>query len=244
MEREFNFVYITTNIVNGKQYIGDHSTDNIDDGYIGSGKYLHRSIKKYSKENFDIEILEYFKTKQEAFDAQEKYIIEFNTLSPNGYNISPKGGYGVPGSFLNEETKQKISKTLKELPQEIKNTRGAARKGKKFSDESIKKIKLAHEGQIPWNVGIPMSEESKQKISTALSKENHPNWNTHLSPETKVKISEANKGKHHHSHSEETKQKISKNNARTNLGKKLSQETCDKMSKARTGVKRGKYKQK
>ena len=31
MERKFNYVYLTTNLVNGKQYIGDHSTDKIND---------------------------------------------------------------------------------------------------------------------------------------------------------------------------------------------------------------------
>ena len=92
MEKQFNFVYITTNLLNGKQYVGDHSTDNKNDTYLGSGRpYFSRAVKADGKENFKREILEFFSTKKEAFDAQEKYIIQFNTLSPNGYNISPKG---------------------------------------------------------------------------------------------------------------------------------------------------------
>lgn len=70
-EKTFNFVYITTNLINGKQYIGDHSTNNLDDHYLGGGVYLNRSIKKYGKENFKREILEQFGTKKEAFDAQK-----------------------------------------------------------------------------------------------------------------------------------------------------------------------------
>lgn len=70
MEKTFNFVYITTNLINGKKYIGDHSTNNINDNYLGSGKLLHKKILEYGKENFKREILEFFNTKQESFNAQ------------------------------------------------------------------------------------------------------------------------------------------------------------------------------
>lgn len=53
MENKFNFVYLTTNLINGKQYVGDHSTNNMErDYYLGSGKRFILSIKKYGKENF------------------------------------------------------------------------------------------------------------------------------------------------------------------------------------------------
>jgi hypothetical protein len=130
--KKFYYIYKTTNLVNGKQYIGDHSTYNLNDKYLGSGKLLHNSIKKYGKQNFNKEILEYFNTKEEAFNAQEKYIQQYNTLKPNGYNISPKGGYGVPRSYLSEETKLKISNSLK---------------GKTFSEERKQNISNAHKGK-------------------------------------------------------------------------------------------------
>jgi len=80
-EKKFTYVYITTNTINGKQYVGDHSTDNIEkDNYLGGGSYLNAAIKKYGKIYFKKEILENFETKKEAFNAQEKYIIQYNTL--------------------------------------------------------------------------------------------------------------------------------------------------------------------
>ena len=44
-------IYKTTCTVNNKIYIGQHKTDNIDDGYIGSGKLITSAIKKYGKKN-------------------------------------------------------------------------------------------------------------------------------------------------------------------------------------------------
>ena len=107
-EKKYNYVYVTTNLIDGNQYIGDHSTNKLNDGYLGSGIILQKSIEKYGKENFEKNIIEFFDTKQEAFDAQGKWIDEYNTVRPYGYNISPKGGHQCNGGF-NEETKKQIS---------------------------------------------------------------------------------------------------------------------------------------
>jgi len=68
MEKKFNYVYITTNLINGKQYVGDHSCDNLKkDNYLGSGKpYFQNAINKYGLKNFKKEILEFFTNSKEA----------------------------------------------------------------------------------------------------------------------------------------------------------------------------------
>ncbi len=73
-KKKFHFIYKTTNLINSKYYIGMHSTSNLKDGYLGSGKYLRSSIKKYGIENFKIEILEYYESR-ELLASREKEIV-------------------------------------------------------------------------------------------------------------------------------------------------------------------------
>ena len=67
MEKEFNFVYITTNLINGKQYVGDHSTNNLNHNksknFLGSGRLFVKKVKQYGRENFTRTILMLCKSK-------------------------------------------------------------------------------------------------------------------------------------------------------------------------------------
>jgi hypothetical protein len=109
MEKDYNYVYITTHIITKKQYVGSHSTYNIDDNYLGSGRYFLRAIKKEGKEKFKREILEECSNILEARELEGFYIEKYNTLYPNGYNLSPKGGIGFKGATHSILTKEKQS---------------------------------------------------------------------------------------------------------------------------------------
>lgn len=96
--KKFHIVYKTTNLINGKIYIGFHSTNNINDGYIGSGKALKWAINKYGKENFSREIL-YYCADREAARLLESTIVDKKFLARNDtYNLV-EGGTGVASQY-------------------------------------------------------------------------------------------------------------------------------------------------
>jgi len=185
------FVYITTNLINGKQYVGDHHAINLsnDNYYIGSGKLISKAIKKYKRENFNRKILEIFNTKKEAFNAQEKYIIEYNTLIPNGYNISPTGGLGVIRCLTHTKaTINKIKKhhkgfngrkhTVKSIEKMSLNHRGGV---KQHSEKTKQKMKInsigKNKGKIPWNKGLKMSKDFCDKTAQGIKEKRSKNEN-------------------------------------------------------------------
>jgi group I intron endonuclease len=178
--KKFNYVYLTTNLLDKKQYVGDHSCDNFEkDNYLGSGLYLKRAINEYGKENFKKEILEFFPTKQEAFDAQEKYINEYNTLVPNGYNLSPKGGHNCYNCF-SEESKEKIRKSRIGKPSPMKGKHHTKNSKNKTSISMVGKNK----GKPSPMKGRAMPQETKEKIRNKLK-------GIKLPPETCKKMRDA-----------------------------------------------------
>lgn len=88
------FIYLTTNLINGKKYIGQHYGE-ITDNYLGSGTLITKSIQKYGKENFSREILKICSNREEA-DIYEKYFIEqMNAVEDeNFYNLQEGGSSG------------------------------------------------------------------------------------------------------------------------------------------------------
>ena len=90
----YGYVYMTTNLVDGKKYIGQHKSTKFNPNYKGSGKYLKFAVDKYGAENFKVELLEWCETK-EKLDQQEAYYIEFYDAvnSKDFYNLVP-GGFG------------------------------------------------------------------------------------------------------------------------------------------------------
>lgn len=92
-EKQYHFIYKTTNLLNGKYYYGMHSTDNLEDGYMGSGKRLRYSINKYGKENHKVEILEFLPNRK-ALIEKEKEVVNLNEIAKEDCMNLMVGGEG------------------------------------------------------------------------------------------------------------------------------------------------------
>jgi group I intron endonuclease len=189
--KTYNYIDLITNNLNGKIYVGKHSTDNLNDGYMGSGVALHRAYKKYGVENFSKKILAYADTEEKLNWFECFYIKKYHART-NGYNLTD-GGDGTLGLCLSEETKQKISGTLK--------GRTSNNKGKTFSEETKQKLSEAHKGKhhseetkqkmSETKKGKKLSDEHKRKLSESCKGRNPFNKGKTLSEEHKQKLKEA-----------------------------------------------------
>ena len=159
MEKKYNFVYKTTHKESGKYYIGVHSTDNMNDGYLGSGTRVKRSIKKYGEDAFEREVIRHFDTNVDAY-SYEKKLVTLDTLKDTLCMNIDTGGRGRQSGYkMSEETRRKI---------------GEASKGRFFSKEARDKISKVHKGK-------GKSKETKVRMSNAQKGEkNHRYGKGHL----------------------------------------------------------------
>lgn len=174
--KKFNFIYKTTNLINNRVYIGKHSTDNLDDNYLGSGKLIKQAINKYGRDNFKREILEFCNNEEGLNKKEVKLIMEQNSTKRSfGYNIA-NGGEGTLGLVHSEETKLGFSLNRmgdknpnfnNKMSDSSKNRISVANTGRKVSKEMRRKLSIS-------NIGKIRSEESKEKYRKANLGDKNP----------------------------------------------------------------------
>jgi group I intron endonuclease len=112
------FVYLITNTISGKRYVGQTITS-LEARWnqhkkIASCTYLHAAIKKHGEENFSIEAICEPPTVELMNEIEAEYIERYNTLSPTGYNLT-KGG-AAPRHHADTRKKMSLSHTGKPNP--------------------------------------------------------------------------------------------------------------------------------
>jgi len=139
-----------------------HSTDNLEDGYMGGGKRIKNSVKKHGKDAHRKEILEFFESRELLRQREVELVNEELLNDPLCMNIQPGGG----GGFINEEHMKKASisgaiatnKRIKENPDNWKNSM------KNNSEKiSIKLKSLYKSGEL-----IPTFKDRNHSIETIL----------------------------------------------------------------------------
>ena len=101
-------VYETTNMINGKNYYGRHETDNLNDGYQGSGTALRAAIEEWGEENFVTNILHVFDNPEEMV-AKERELIATVLNNGNNYNLRPGDiSYTPRGAWVEKDAEEHV----------------------------------------------------------------------------------------------------------------------------------------
>lgn len=161
MLRPYGHIYLIKNLYNNKVYIGQtiNLKRRISSHFTGkgSGSHIDNAIRKYNVYNFIWKIIGTCYSKKELDESEKECIAFFESKNKlYGYNLTDGGATGTLGHFLSEETKQKISDTMKGhiIKEETRKKIGAAHKGRILSAEHKLKISKAKKGCISNRKGI------------------------------------------------------------------------------------------
>jgi len=188
-DKYYGFVYLITNTVSGRKYIGRkfyhtyRKRKRVRESnwrvYAGSCKPLKEDMQRMGKDKFTFEIICNYKTRGGVVSGEVHFQTDNDVLSPEllpcGERLYYNGQIGsvkfVTPEFVSAETRAKISasNTGKTLSAETRAKIAAANIGKTFSAETRAKLSAA-------NTGKTRSAEQRAKMSAAQAGEKHPNY--------------------------------------------------------------------
>lgn len=149
------FIYQTTNLVNGKIYIGAHKAKTINDSYLGSGDLILKAIKKHGRNSFRRDIVAFFSSNEELYKS-EALIINTKFLCRKDIYNTKLGGVG---GWNNADPKIILSRF----------TRTPTMQGKKHRPETIEKMKRSHAGKPSSMKGKKHKPETIEKLQKAVA---------------------------------------------------------------------------
>lgn len=104
---KYYYLYRTINIINGKEYIGIHRSNTLNDGYIGNGikseteanrrfnnkqdTVFCKAVVKYGYKNFKREILAFLDNYEDLLELEELIVNLDYIKQTNNYNVSEGG---------------------------------------------------------------------------------------------------------------------------------------------------------
>jgi len=154
-QKTLHYIYKTTCLITKKYYIGMHSAYTLDDGYLGSGKILRKSIRKYGKENHVREIIEFCKTREDLPIRESEIVNKALLADPLCINLILGGTSNIGGPRTS-------GWKMPPMTDEHRANLTAARRNRKpASEETRKKMSDSHKGKV-------RTEEHKKNNREAL----------------------------------------------------------------------------
>jgi hypothetical protein len=174
--RKYHYIYKTTCIVTGKYYIGMHSTDDLNDGYVGSGKRLWYSINKHGKDNHVCEILEFLPDRKSLKAREAELVCEEQLTDPLCMNLKVGGEGGFDHINENPELKRKTASDAGKVggPARMQKFKSDTKRYQEHLDASAKRLTDLHaDGTIAHTLfvkGGTRQIEASRKAHTSEAK--------------------------------------------------------------------------
>jgi hypothetical protein len=144
----YYLIYKITNTINGKTYIGAHQTDNLDDGYMGSGIYLGRAIEKYGIDKFVKEIICTVESPDEMYRKEKELVV----LSPTSYNLKNGGDGGF--DFINAMEHTRLVDVRPDLVAQLHPTKNSHLDLDKLAFTSHQKATWVCDKGHEWKISV------------------------------------------------------------------------------------------
>lgn len=187
-------IYLVTNKLNDKQYVGQTTTDR---NKRGHGRLLLKAYSKHGVDNFEYERLLTGIDNREFLNWSERFwIAVFGTNAPQGYNLESGGSEGQEWSDERRKRHGDIRRGKKKY-RPLGSKSGM--KGKPYPESGKEKLRQIMLGRVGPNLGRKASDETKAKMSLAqkarFQRDGSPNRNKATSTETRAKMSAAHTGR-------------------------------------------------
>jgi len=226
--KKYHYIYKITNTINGKYYIGRHSTDDINDGYMGSGVAIKKAILKYGKSNFIKEILEYAETFESLIELELTYVNHDTVLDEMSYNMTIGGLGGTIEENWDQERKKNHS-----LCMSVVNNR---EEKKKKTSETVSSIH-SEKGKDYW------SEDGFSKMLVGITEKNgaYVEWSDERRQNAAERMSVVGKTAGKWARTDENNEKTSESRKGKGCGDRNGMkqpEAKEKIKLARTGTKK------
>lgn len=191
-------VYRVTNKVNGKYYIGKHTTRDPYDDYMGTGTVITRAIQAYGIDAFEKQVLYFCESEEHAFEVESQLVTEDLINDPQCYNMRIGGKGGWKHSAETKEVMREKALLRPPMSAETREKVSLVHKGRKRSAETRVKISAGNKGKklsVESCTNMSKGQLGKKYSPETIAKRKAARAGYRHSPETIEKMKKARKHK-------------------------------------------------